>query len=137
MLVYEADHGGRPVVNKLNVPRGGQYRLVLHDGTKVWLNAASKLEFPSAFVDSQRVVQLEGEAYFEVAANAAQPFVVQTAGMKVEVLGTHFNLKAYHDEPGIQAALLEGSVRIVSADGRTRSCGPGRWQQLPMAQASA
>lgn len=115
MLVYEAGKdGAQPVINKLNVPKGVQYRLVLPDGTKVWLNAASELQFPSAFTGSQRNVQLQGEGYFEVAANVQQPFTVQAAGTRVEVLGTQFNVKAYHDEPGVQTALLQGSVRIVS-----------------------
>lgn len=125
MLVYDDNQPGEPVINKLSVPRGEQYRLVLPDGTKVWLNAASQLQFPTAFTGGQRRVQLTGEGYFEVAADAAQPFVVQTAGMDVEVLGTHFNVKAYPDEPGTQTALLEGSVRIVSADGKNKVMRPG------------
>ncbi|WP_126246651.1 FecR family protein [Chitinophaga rhizosphaerae] len=126
LLVYGAEKSGEaPVINKLNVPKGEQYRLILPDGTRVWLNAASELQFPSAFAGEQRLVELHGEGYFEVAANAAQPFVVQTAGPRIEVLGTHFNVKAYPGEPGIQAALLEGSVRIVAGSGKSRVMRPG------------
>lgn len=126
MLVYgEGKNGEQPVTNTLSVPKGVQYRLVLPDGTKVWLNAASALSFPSAFTGPQRIVTLEGEGYFEVAANAEQPFTVQTAGSRIEVLGTRFNVKAYPGEPGMQAALLQGSVRIVAADGKNRNMRPG------------
>ncbi|WP_109700805.1 FecR family protein [Chitinophaga deserti] len=126
MLVYEAGKdGAQPVINKLSVPKGVQYRLVLPDGTKVWLNAASELQFPSAFTGSQRTVQLEGEGYFEVAANVQQPFTVEAGGTRVEVLGTQFNVKAYHDEPGVQTALLQGSVRIVSGNGIKSILRPG------------
>lgn len=126
LLVYEAAKNGEPpVINKLSVPKGEQYRLVLPDGTRVWLNAASELQFPSSFAGGQRLVTLEGEGYFEVAANAAQPFVVQTGGPQIEVLGTHFNVKAYPDEPGTQTALLEGSVRVVAGNGNSRVMQPG------------
>ncbi|MGE7774961.1 FecR family protein [Chitinophaga sp. NPDC101104] len=126
LLVYGPEKPGEaPVINKLNVPKGEQYRLILPDGTKVWLNAASELRFPSAFAGEQRLVELNGEGYFEVAANAAQPFVVQTAGPRIEVLGTHFNVKAYPGEPGIQTALLEGSVRVVAGSGKSRVMRPG------------
>lgn len=125
-LVYEAGaNGGKPVINKLTVPKGSQFRLVLPDGTKAWLNAASELLFPSDFEGGQRLVQLEGEGYFEVVTNAAQPFVVQTGGMQIEVLGTQFNVKAYRGEPNIQAALLEGSVRIVTGAGKGTIMRPG------------
>ncbi|WP_341838812.1 FecR family protein [Chitinophaga caseinilytica] len=126
LLVYGPEKPGEaPVINKLNVPKGEQYRLILPDGTKVWLNAASELQFPSAFAGEQRLVELNGEGYFEVAANAAQPFVVQTPGPRIEVLGTHFNVKAYPGEPGIQTALLEGSVRVVAGNGKSKVMRPG------------
>ena len=99
--------------NTITTPRGGQYQVLLSDGTKVWLNAASSLKFPTAFTGKERTVELTGEAYFEVAANAHLPFIVQAnEGMKVQVLGTHFNVNAYRDEPMAKATLLEGSIRI-------------------------
>lgn len=98
--------------NMIHTPRGGQYSVVLADGTKVWLNAASSLRFPTAFTGKQREVELSGEAYFEVAKNPAMPFVLKVNGVKVEVLGTHFNIKAYEDDGNVKATLLEGSVKV-------------------------
>lgn len=126
LLIYDAGSGGaQPAINKLSVPRGGKYRLILPDGTKVWLNAASELQFPTAFPGAERLVELDGEGYFEVAADADQPFIVKTAGHRVEVLGTHFNVKAYRDESTINTALLEGSVKIVTASGSSSLLKPG------------
>lgn len=94
-------------------PRGGTYQVTLADGTKVWLNAASSLHFPSNFKGlANRKVKLTGEAYFEVAKNKAQPFVVEGQGQELEVLGTHFNVNAYPDEGGVKTTLLEGSVKV-------------------------
>jgi transmembrane sensor len=97
----------------LQTPKGGTYRLVLPDGSIVWLNAASRLVFPSTFNgQKQREVELSGEGYFEVAKNKAIPFIVKSHGQKVEVLGTHFDINSYDDEPLTKTTLLEGSVRI-------------------------
>jgi hypothetical protein len=98
--------------NTISTPRGGQYQLILSDGSKVWLNAASSLRFPASFSGKERKVELLGEAYFEVAKNAAKPFKVKTNGMEVEVLGTHFNINSYEDESAIRTTLLEGSIKI-------------------------
>lgn len=93
--------------------KGQTYQFTLADGTKVWLNADSKLEFPSKFVNSKtRFVKLSGEGYFEVAKDKAHPFIVATDKQEVEVLGTHFNINAYKDESNIRTTLLEGSVRV-------------------------
>ncbi|HTI93129.1 MAG TPA: FecR domain-containing protein [Puia sp.] len=102
------------VYNTLSTPRGRKINVVLADGTKVWLNAASSIKYPTVFSGSQRLVEIRGEAYFEVAANAKQPFIVQKMGSdyEVQVLGTHFNINAYDDEDGIKTTLLEGAVRI-------------------------
>jgi ferric-dicitrate binding protein FerR (iron transport regulator) len=99
--------------NTLSTPRGGQYRVVLSDGSQVWLNAASSLRFPTAFTGNVREVQLTGEAYFEVAKNKVKPFKVMVNGMQVDVLGTHFNINAYSEEDAIKTSLLEGSVRVM------------------------
>lgn len=101
------------VYNTLATPRGGQYKVVLADGSKVWLNASSSLRFPAAFTGKERKVELTGEAYFEVAKNKEMPFHVNANGIDVEVLGTHFNVNAYEDEGAIKTTLLEGSVRII------------------------
>lgn len=98
--------------NTVRTPRGGQYQLRLPDGSRVWLNADSRLAFPVAFGSRRRVVQLTGEAYFEVAKDAARPFEVEAGAARVTVLGTHFNVQAYPDEPAPVTTLLEGAVRL-------------------------
>ncbi|TDX00309.1 FecR family protein [Dinghuibacter silviterrae] len=102
-----------PVYNTITAPPGGQFPFVLEDGTKIWLNAASSLRFPTEFRGRSREVTLDGEAYFEVAPNARMDFRVNARGMQVQVLGTHFNVNAYADESSIRTTLLSGSVRIV------------------------
>jgi transmembrane sensor len=100
--------------NTLSTPRGGQFQIILPDGTKVWLNAASSLRYPTAFTGSERKVEITGEAYFEVAKNAAMPFRVKISNeAAVEVLGTHFNINAYADEAAIRATLLEGKIKVM------------------------
>ena len=113
---YEGE-AGEMQYHTLTTPRGGQYRLVLPDGSKVWLNAASSIRFPTAFNGKERKVELTGEAYFEVAHDAAKPFHVHVNSMDVEVLGTHFNINAYGDEEGIKTTLLEGSVKVSNGKG--------------------
>lgn len=98
--------------NTLATPRGGQYQLTLPDGSQVWLNAASSLRFPVSFAGAERRVELTGEAYFEVAKDARHPFKVAARGAEVTVLGTHFDVQAYDDEPALAATLLEGAVRL-------------------------
>lgn len=98
--------------NTINTARGNQYHLVLSDSTRVWLNSASSLYFPAVFSGNERLVELTGEAYFEVAKNATMPFRVKVNGIEVEVLGTHFNMNAYADEGAIETTLLEGSVNV-------------------------
>lgn len=102
------------VFNQISTPRGGTYRITLADGTKVWLNAASELKYPTTFKGATREVVLKGEAYFEVAKNAAKPFLVHTAQQTVQVLGTHFDVNAYQDEPVTKTTLLEGRVKVIA-----------------------
>lgn len=125
--------GASPVksLNRLNcvtTPKGGQYHIALPDGTNVWVNAGSSLRFPSSFADMpERRVELTGEAYFEVAQIKTvfgmqkrarkMPFIVKTDRQEVTVLGTHFNINSYADEPNIRTTLLEGSVKVSSARG--------------------
>lgn len=116
---------GETAYNTISTPRGGQYALILQDGTRIWLNAASRLRFPVNFGKGERLVELQGEAYFEVAKNKAMPFKVlvsQDPGQGgqhqlVQVLGTNFNVMAYPDEPQIRTSLLEGSVQVVQQIG--------------------
>lgn len=104
----------RPVQYTLETPRGGQYNLTLTDGTKVWLNAASELQYPSIFTGNTREVTLTGEAYFEVNDNPAKPFIVRTSRQRIRVLGTQFNVQAYGDEKTAVTTLVRGKVAIRS-----------------------
>lgn len=98
--------------NTINTPRGGQYKLVLPDGSLVWLNSASSIHFPTAFIGRERKVEITGEAYFEVAKNKDMPFKVKSTSSEIEVLGTHFNVNAYDDESSVKTTLLEGMVKV-------------------------
>lgn len=97
--------------NSITTPAGGQFQVILPDGTKVWLNAASGIRFPTVFSPEKRKIEMTGEVYFEVAAKKI-PFIVSTRGQDVEVLGTQFNINAYPEEKDIRTTLLEGSVRV-------------------------
>lgn len=108
----EMAHLNRSQYLSLNTPYGGEYKVVLSDGTIVWLNADSHLRYPVDFDKNKRVVELEGEAYFEVAKMDGKPFVVKTQNQEVKVLGTHFNINSYGYEEGIKTTLLEGSVLV-------------------------
>lgn len=111
----EAIAGKKIEITTISTPRGGQYHIELPDGTRVALNAASTLKFPSTFLGSnQRKVELSGEGYFEVAKDKKHPFIVKSGAQQVEVLGTHFNLNAYADERSIATTLVEGSVKVSS-----------------------
>lgn len=107
----------KPEYNKVETPRGGEYALLLNDGTKVHLNAMSSLRFPVTFDEGARKVELEGEAYFEV-SKTGQPFIVNINGMQVEVLGTTFNISAYPNEE-YQTTLVSGSVKVNTATGES------------------
>ena len=98
--------------NTMETPRGGEYQLQLPDGTKVWLNSASSITYPDRFTGAERQVQIKGEAYFEIAKNAKQPFTVSTGKINVHVLGTSFNIMAYPDEDAIGTTLVEGAVKV-------------------------
>lgn len=100
--------------NTISTPRGGQYQVTLSDGTRVWLNAASSIRFPVMFTGAERLVEVTGETYFEVARNASRPFKVKAVNSVVEVLGTHFNINAYTDEASIRTTLLEGKVKVTA-----------------------
>lgn len=120
-LVYSviaSDHK-KPVFNTISTPRGGVYQVNLPDGTRVWLNAASSIKFPTTFAQlKERKVELEGEAYFEVAKNKKLPFIVSSGAQQVKVLGTHFNINSYPDEGEVKTTLLEGSVEVFAANKR-------------------
>ena len=97
--------------NRLVIPRGGEYKIVLADGSQVWINSQSVLEFPACFVGKERRVRLQGEAYFEVTKDTARPFIVEANGMEVKVYGTQFNVNTRRDDQ-IQTTLVEGAVSV-------------------------
>lgn len=117
LLIFNSvttDHIGSSITyNTLSTPRGGKYQIILPDSSKVWLNAASSLQFPTAFRNKSREVKLKGEAYFEIKKDRNRPFKVIVGEMEVKVLGTHFNIQAYDDEGTVATSLLEGSVKII------------------------
>ncbi|MEO6733467.1 MAG: FecR domain-containing protein [Ferruginibacter sp.] len=122
-LVYNDptnETGNELVYNEMETQRGGQYQLVLADGSRVWLNASSSIRFPTVFKGTERVVEITGEVYFEVTKNTAMPFkvIINAAAGKcgeIEVLGTHFNIKAYSNEAAVTSTLLEGSIKLTNS----------------------
>jgi len=113
----------------MTTTNGKQYQLQLSDGSKIWLNAASSVTYPTAFTGNERKITITGEAYFEIAHDAKKPFTVSAHGMDVEVLGTHFNVNAYDDEENTSTTLLEGSVKIKNRQATTLLT-PGQQLQL-------
>lgn len=131
--------GGTVTFNTLSTPRGGQFQVVLPDGTKAWLNAASKLRYPTAFDGKERVVELQGEGYFEIVKKEGQPFKVRVLReahhvLEVVALGTSFNIMAYADEQTVNTTLVEGAVK-VSLDRESRLLQPG--QQAAVGHSSS
>ena len=132
-IAYEKGGGNintKPVYNTITTANGNEYQLILADGSKVWLNAASSIRFPASFAGNERKVEITGEAYFEVAHDASKPFRVEfndKAGGKgeIEVLGTHFDINAYVDENTMKTTLLEGSVKIKRAN-QVQMLSPGQ-----------
>lgn len=132
-LSYTSSTTGNSVFfNTLEVPRKGVYSLVLADGTKVWLNSLSSLTYPTSFPGRERRVSIKGEAYFEIAKNPRQPFVVDVeGGQAIEVLGTSFNVNAYTNEEQISTTLLEGAVRVKAGD-QQQMLAPGQEAQFSL-----
>ncbi len=135
-LTYEVTEGDAVVLhNAISTPKGGQYKIVLPDGSLVWLNAASSLKFPTVFSEKERTVELSGEAYFEITTKYVGngkdklPFYVKINNAEVEVLGTHFNVMAYNDEQSINTTLLEGSVRVYN-NGEYAMLKPGQQARI-------
>lgn len=122
---------GSSAYNTITTPRGGQYEVILPDGTKVWLNAASSLKYPAWFRGNERRVELNGEAYFEAAHNKDVPFRVTAGAQTVEVLGTEFNINSYADELSVKTTLLKGSVKVSAINsGASVLLKPGEQSEL-------
>ena len=115
-LVYNLNGAGlnriETRINTITTPKGGTYQIVLPDGSKVWLNAASSISFPAMFANNERKVKISGEVYFEVEKDKTRPFLVQFGDAEIEVFGTSFNIKAYQDETSSQTTLIEGSIAL-------------------------
>lgn len=123
------NHNVNPVLglNALSTSRGQQYQLVLPDGTHVWLNAASSIEFPASFAGmSHRKVSIKGEVYFEVVKDKNHPFLVESRGQQITVLGTHFNVNSYMDETSVKTSLVEGRIQVKLANGKSKVLTPGQ-----------
>lgn len=126
-VAYTESDQAEAEINRLLVPRGGEYQMVLADGTQVWLNSESELVFPTAFNGDVRSVEVSGEAYFEVSPNKNKPFIVQTSGQQIQVLGTAFNVRNYTEEEQVVTTLVEGSIALTSdhADQESMQLNPG------------
>jgi hypothetical protein len=138
-LSYHTSNTASVSLNTMSTPKGRQFLLILPDGTKVWLNAASSITYPTAFIASERNVKITGEAYFEVARNPKQPFKINVNDTaEIEVLGTHFNVNAYTNEAGISTTLIEGKVSMKAKAGSQPSLilSPGQQAQLITHQLS-
>ena len=142
-LVYAPDlrldkTGKHSEFNTVSTPRAGQFRVVLPDGTKAWLNAASSIKFPTSFQAPERLVSVTGEVYFEVAKHSIGkrrvPFKVVAGNQVVEVLGTHFNINSYQNEERIKTTLLEGSIRVSQTQDIEKGVllRPGQQSELPI-----
>ena len=134
--ISSQDQGLSPLMSQvITTPRGGvQKQLTLADGSKVWLNSASTLKYPVAFSGSERVVELSGEGFFEVAKNSAKPFRVRIRDAEIEVLGTHFNIMAYENDKVSRTTLIDGAVKLVGGS-EDKELRPG--QQAVMTYPSA
>ncbi|MDR0543797.1 MAG: FecR domain-containing protein [Odoribacteraceae bacterium] len=131
VIVFDADEsrGCTPVQSEIIVPQGGEFSLVLSDGSRVWLNSGSSIRFPSRFSRDAREVSLSGEAYFEVSPDAGRPFAVEVRGERVTVLGTSFNISAYDDDEKVITTLVTGSILLETGKERLRLL-PGQQARL-------
>lgn len=136
-LTYNSSRNstGESSFNTLTTPAARQYKLVLPDGSKVWLNAGSSIRYPTAFKGKTREVEINGEAYFEVAHNASKPFRVKTGNIIIEDIGTAFNINAYGDEPAVKTTLVEGSIRL-HAGSNNKILRPGMQGAVPQGETS-
>jgi ferric-dicitrate binding protein FerR (iron transport regulator) len=136
-VTYQAGQNkGNVSYNTISTPKGGMYQVSLPDGTRVWLNAASSIRFPTAFTGHERRVEAKGEVFFEVSANARLPFIVSARESEIRVLGTSFNVNAYEDDEEVKTTLLTGSVK-VAVSSRSEILKPGEqlWYNAQLKKA--
>lgn len=127
-LAYQQQNSAAATIayNRITTPRGGEFSITLSDGTRLWLNASSSVRFPATFTGNKREIELEGEAYFEVAEDKAHPFEVKIREKTVQVLGTQFNVMGYTDEAAIVATLVDGAVKVTAPGGSPKILTPGQ-----------
>lgn len=128
-VLYRSNDANAASMNSIATPKGKQHELILPDGSRVWLNALSKIDFPTAFTGKERNISLSGEAYFDVAKDKSKPFHVNVDGMDVRVTGTQFNINAYKDEATVKSTLFEGGIK-VSKEELVVDITPGQQLQL-------
>lgn len=138
-IIAQSVKGGKVVMNKLETPRGGEFKVTLEDGTEVWLNAQTQLRYPENFDGNERRVELSGEAYFKVAHDSNKPFYVVSGKQEVRVYGTEFDIHAYPDENNIYTSLISGSIalRPISGNGSQLMLTPGHQAVFSNADATA
>jgi len=115
-VIYHSNGASAASMNSISTPKGKQHELILPDGSRVWLNALSKIDFPTAFTGRERNISLSGEAFFEVVKDKSKPFHVNVDGMDVRVTGTRFNINAYKDETTVKSTLFEGGVKVTKEE---------------------
>lgn len=126
---------GENMYNTIRTPRGGQYEIMLPDGSRAWLNSASSLRFPASFTGPRREVTLTGQGYFEVTKDKEHPFIVHTTRTDINVLGTSFDIMAYEDEPETNTTLVEGAVTVRDKNGE-QTLKPGEQAHLDLTSHS-
>lgn len=138
-IIAQSSKGGKTIMNSLETPRGGEFKITLEDGTEVWLNAETKLRYPENFNGNERRVEVIGEAYFKVAHDATKPFYVVSGKQEVRVYGTEFNIHAYPDETDIYTSLVSGSIalRPITGNGSELMLTPGHQAVFSNADESA
>ncbi len=131
-LIYDASeyNSEKVVYNKIITPKGGEYQLVLPDGTHVWMNSCSFIKFPTKFTGKERKVFVGGELYFDVKKNKNKPFVVDVDARKIKVLGTEFNIKSYNEDSNIITTLVEGKVEVIDKYNKSVMLNPGNLVNL-------
>lgn len=117
IILHNTEANDNPVYTEIVAPKGSKAQVTLEDGTKIWLNADSKLKYPSRFTKKERKVHLTGEGYFDVAKEPERPFILMTADVRINVLGTAFNIKSYPDDNFIETTLESGSLTITPLKG--------------------
>jgi ferric-dicitrate binding protein FerR (iron transport regulator) len=128
ILAYNTDehNDAQPVINRLKIPAGARYQLQLSDGTHVWLNAVTEIEYPVVFGNDERRIKLSGEAYFDVHTDPSKPFIIVATGYEIRVTGTSFNVSSYQNDPFMQTTLVEGQVEVTDRNGTKISLAPGQ-----------